>query len=594
MNLIRHRCCKAYTFLYAMMLPALAVLAASCVSDEGTMAGGMPDMAGKAGISLTLSMDGSSAPARAKASLFSATPADGEYSPGEGFENYIEFAGRDFRVYLVDADNKVVCEFDNTMVIPIGDSETTKHYRLNMTLTQEEVENYFIGNKIKVMMLANWRNYPANAVGRTVDDIVKDEAAVFNYTPFGGTLTAGNRIPMFGIAEYSDFTITEGSYNELGIIHLLRAFAKVEVRDKAETAEDTHKIKTVELVRYTDRAAMAPYGVYDQGDYVFGSWFEDYGDISIPKDAEVNGGSAGFVKTDSKTPSFVIYCPEYDNTGMGVTPSLIRVTYEDGRTYDIEFKNYGSLPGMEKDEPFDVKRNNWYKYSLERERATVTVELDVQPYASCSMDAPLGLPRDDMGDLKVYMEKDEQGNLTLPQELIDYMRINNKELPRTANGEELVCHDEIGDYYAIHFTSDGTMENSELWLKNWAGCRVLSNFKAPDPNDQDCSTRQVIRFVGTSEYPEHRDIDGEVRLQHNANHTSIVYDRDGVMIFKNPDTKERYIVESWDSETGIFYITLEETDTKYRFQEYDKTGEPTGNIVEIDKNTGERTERMVE
>lgn len=566
---------------YVLLLPALAAMTASCVSDDDSMDAGRLAEKGRTGVSITLSLDGSAVPGHARETA-ARTPADGEYSPGEGFENYIQFTGDspDVRVYIVDAGTDTVMrEFEKPAAVPLGDSGNPKYYRLNMTVPSEEVETFFGSGKVKLMMLANWRDYPEAAVGKTVGALAEDAAAACMYRPFGGTLTAEDRIPMFGIRRYEGFTIDKGTYNELGTLRLLRALAKVEVTDNV--LPGVARITKVELVRYNNLAAKAPYGVTDESQYVSGTWFLDYGDISIPSDAQVCTGPAEFMRADGGH-SFVMYCPEFDNTSADAAPSTIRVTYDDGEVYDLEFKNYGDIPGMEKDGRFDIKRNNWYRYTLTRKLTSVNVELDVQPYASVEVTAPLGLARDDMGDLMVYMEKDDDGNLGIPEAFQVYLEKNKKSLPVDGNGALLSYEDEIGDYYAIHLGTDGTMENSEVWLKDNSGGKVISNFVYKDDNSEECSTRKVIDYRGSSEIVKNKDRDGEERLQHNKNHTTIVYDKDGVMIFKNTENTERYEVESWDSDTGLFYI-ISESGTKFVFIEYDNSGEPTGKVVEIDK-----------
>lgn len=560
-----------------MVLFVVPVLV-SCASDYDTVVQDTSEENGLTSLCLTISTGGDAVSDDNEASVFAGTPADGEYMPGEGFENYIQFVGeqRDFRVYLVnETDDKVLRVLDNPMVRPLG--ANGKQYRLDMLVTSDEVRNYLSDGSIKIMMLANWRRYPENVVGRTVSDIVKDPASVFSYTPFGGRLTVENRIPMFGIRRFDNVKVEEGGVQELGMLNMLRAFAKIEIVDKNIDNADAPKIEKAELVRYTNSAAMAPYGVTDQNGYVFGTWTLDYGGLSVPEGATVNESAASLVRLSEEPSSYIIYCPEYKNTGEGVTPSGIRVTYSDGVTYMVEFKNYGTLPGMAKDEIFDIKRNNWYSFALKREQGMLDIEVDVQPYASCSMNAPLGVQLDEMGDMIVHKEEDPKnpGQLKLPDAFKEYLSTHNKTLPA------FEYHDELGDYYVIHLGVDGTMAGSEVWLKDNAGCRVMSDFNGKD-DTPNCSTRRVLQYSGTDTYEYYKDRNGESRLQHNEDHSSVVYDNEGVMIFKNADNTERYRVESWDSATGKFFI-LSESPTKYVFHEYDKTGKPTGKVVEMDR-----------
>lgn len=546
-----------------------------------------------------------------------AAPANGDYHPGTGFEDFIDIASGDFALYIFSLDNKLISHAGITSFLPAepGTLQSSKKYVCRFRLDNPEdivVDMTTRKASFKLVMLANWRawslttgawgDYPALSAGEDIDALYNDAASTRAYTgSVGPAITKETRIPLFGIGSYENIDLSTSPDIPTDLsetIHLLRAFAKVEVRPAEGSLVD---IKTVTLTRANTLFKALPSEVYDRGGYITGSHATDYvSHVSVPGTTEVLTNLT-FPKTtnEDNEDSWIIYVPEYDNLTNPDTKSQIEVTYTDNASFLVDFKNYGTLTGIAKDKGFDIRRNNWYVYELKRLSETVSVELDVQPYASCEVSPGLGLLTDELGDLMIYMEEDPKnpGSLKLPDIFKEYLKLYNKELPKAktegdTEGEELKYYSKLGDYYAIHRTNDGTMKNAEIWLKDRDGDRVMTNFSDKNANDEYCSTRMVWEYISLIQQNEyHKDTDGDRRMQHNTNHSSLIYSPEKGLLFKIKDAngeKHYYEVESWDSNTGIFYVRGEnQTHTEYVFTEYDNSGKPTGVKRRVNKTTGE-------
>ena len=615
------------SFIDRVILSSLLLIGAACSSDP--LAGpetlppapaGVPE--GPVELSMLISLgDNEGGMAYGDIPAPRATPADGEYDPGSGYENFIDISARDFALYIFTPGDKptLVAQATVASLVPAdgGSYESSKTYTCRFRL--EDPASVFDAAtglaSFRLVMLANWQawplasgswaDYPMLAPGASIDDLYR-AAYSTRSCPAGGTgpeITRQTRIPLFGVQAYSGVSLaTDGLTNLNQTLHLLRAFAKIEVYDGPETQKH---IKSVTLTRSNTTFKALPSRVYDRADYVKGTHAADYVDhVSIPGDADDAATAAPtpvatnipffpYPQGNSGKGSWIIYVPEFDNTSASATPSQISLGYDDGSSFLVDFKNYGQLAGMDKDKPFDIRRNNWYIYSVNRREHELTIELDVQPYAECKMDASLGLLADDMGDLMVYKidDPDNPGQLKLPDTFQDYLRVHNKSLPTVDGGTaRLEYNHALGDYFAIHRLSDGLMENSEVWLKDRDGDRVVSNFAAKDDNSQDCNTRTVWVYdaTGSSYTVDVKDIDGDRRRQHNTDHSSIIYDAEGGLMFKTYPGKKRYEVESWDADTGIFYVHFGDTDTHYVFREFRKDGNQSGTVIKVNKLTGER------
>lgn len=365
-------------------------------------------------LSLYLNMGDSFSASRSGASR---TPSDGPYDPGSGYENYIDVS--DIRLYAFNGTTSTAGVTTNTLYKEItdltlhplydADGEIRRYYYISFPVT-EEFKKHFETTDLKLVLLANWHGvYPSPTDGSTIQDLVKSTEAVMDYTTMTPTVTADNRIPLFGVKNFQNVTsgMTSGSVKWLDDINLLRALAKVEVYD-AESTEIP--IESVSLTRHTTRFCKAPQGVNEEIDYMKGFYHQDYGPgPTIPVPPE-NSGKDNY---DSSTPiplstvvqdgkkHFIIYVPEYRNLKFNVDASQprdslerMRLKIDFGEGLDpkyIDFKYYTdqNIPdNASVGDYFNVMRNYWYQFEITKERE---IAVKVIPYAEKYLDPTFGL-----------------------------------------------------------------------------------------------------------------------------------------------------------------------------------------------------------
>lgn len=575
-----------------------AVLSVSCSSGDTDMPvvpdGGNVDKGCMAGFTITL--DSGNGVSR----LASRAPSDGDYEAGSASENYIDIDGKDFKVLFFDREDKYIGALDNVLVVIESSDGSMKRYRVSGTVPVPVVDN--AGKEFKMMMLANWRhNYPALEKGASLTDIASSVSSVytFDYTLLQN-VGRQQPIPMFGVSDIITGKEFDPGWNtDLGTLHMLRAYAKVRVR----AASDGLPITSVTLTRGNTAGLRAPVGVTGQSDYLHASYARDYYRIpSVP----VNSG----VQTDipfvrnSATGEWTLYIPEFANLALGSdsrpdprTPlaadsrARLKVTF-DGHMRDeyVDFKYYDDPPAYagpdaRRDDHFDLLRNTVYDFTLRKliGDADVIVEVDIQPYAEQILVPGFGLLRDEMGDYVIRPEKDVNGNDSLPEFFMDFLKATGKDTVF----DKFPLKDIVeGDYYAIHRGQDGEMSNAQIWLKDVDGAHVLENFRPKDDNDENCSTRYVEMSFGPDKYTYYKDMYGDRRLHHFTNHWSVALDRMDFTVFKNPDNTEKYEVESFDSSSpDLFYIVADprEDETHYFFLEV-RNGVITDTKVSVPKS----------
>lgn len=383
---------------------------------------------------------------------------------------------------------------------------------------------------------------------------------------------------------------------------LLRAMAKVEViLDNPLASFDKVEISRVNSTGYCAPENAMKHSDYDHG-YVWDSDFmrklhlpgdgNDDPEYSFP--LSMTKVSGGFDKEKYVPEKWVAYIPEYMNIGVGENFCSIKVTLanpdsisfrnpdeapkgEDDKrpvwnpekqTNTIYFATNGTKVSNDKDVQasaatagrYNIERNNIYRFIITGMNAKLSCELDVQPYADCPLTVDFGLMRDESGDLMVL--PDSYGNL--PDYFKAYMA--GKEWPKDASGNRLIPHndDDNNDYFAIRLTSSGEIRDAEVWLKDKDGCQILSNFGVADGND-GCSARMVRDYSTLTVTEYYKEKDGDQRLQHNDDHSSVVLNHEKEMLFKtkpfdgspdNPLEVKNYLVESWDKESGKFWYVF--------------------------------------
>lgn len=268
----------------------------------------------------------------------------------------------------------------------------------------------------------------------------------------------------------------------------------------------------------------------------------------------------------------------------------INVTIAD-KTLPIYFSNDGTANSPTQ---YDVERNNIYRFTITEMTTTLSVEVDVQPYTEYILQPDFGLNRNNLGDLIVEIDQNSQGKIEYSEAFNKYLAAYEKEVKKKLlplyeqDGTDELIPDlndvNQKDYYAIHVGGDGNIYSpeTELWLMDSDGCRVLSNYANSTDNagneSTECSSRLVMYFPFAS--PENgiyyrKDDDHDIRLQHHDNHSCIVMRPDGNKYFKEYfdekgvayDKPQYTPVESWEGHwnpdpdqlnttPGIFFIKV--------------------------------------
>ncbi|MBO4943157.1 MAG: hypothetical protein J6C95_06985 [Muribaculaceae bacterium] len=338
------------TILLILMLTASGL--SSCrQNDEPAL---QPDNT-EAKVVMTLTVSDTSTGSRAPS-----TP-EGGYDRGEAFENYIDISSLNFRFYFFDKDNKYVAPLEVGHVIPVESSSSSKTYRV-VSFAQSEA----MTGEIKLVVLANWPAYPDNdslEPGVTaISDIVNQQ---YDFNAGKMELSATNPVPLYGVSNLMTLDYDDNYTAHAGTIHLLRAYAKVEVNLSPACV---FPIEWVKLSRYNTRGYCAPHGIHLESDYVYNNYDKDYTTTpSVPAGAETSEELPFIKVSDSR---WVAYVPEYRNVGRPDNEkSVIKIRFKgaDTEVDDVYFAYYDMTSSPHKPtNHFDVLRNVWYKFTVNK------------------------------------------------------------------------------------------------------------------------------------------------------------------------------------------------------------------------------------
>lgn len=423
------------------LLTALtALVAASCSGgDEPSRPSGDEPL--RVGFILTLGDNGSRAPE---------TP-EGGYDKGSGYENYIDVPGKDFMFLFFDDNNKYVASIDVESVIPLESTTISKTYSV-----LGSCRGNLPDRPLKVVALANWGagNYPGDLVaGKTTVDEVCEQT--YDFTPAMMKLSADNTIPLYGIKEYASLKFDSNSFCDLGTLHLLRAYAKVEVYLSSETVKAGWKLEDVEMTRYNTKGYLAP-KAYRQGDYVHNDYDLDY--ISTPRvpSTATVGDNLKFIEA-SEGSSFIAYVPEYRNIGTDATPTGIRVKVG-GNEYDPDYEPDWVTIQLVKDgttDPYDLLRNCWYRIEIYKNLDRVQVQ--VVPYGEVELEPDFGLQiganlvpvTDENGQIQFYYDRetgkyygtDKTTVINNPYDILNVDPVTGFVIIKDINGRSICLYD---------------------------------------------------------------------------------------------------------------------------------------------------------
>lgn len=267
------------------------------------------------------------------------------------FDTRINLDG--LQVVVYDADNQYVGKAENVLYWPISNGENNN----------EKEEYQFVGDLSKLsltegttyrfMVFANCANVgPTTAVGEHPYD-------------FSDIATNTGYIPMWGVKK-SDLTGEESQ--DLGMIHLLRAAAKIEVALGENMAD--YLLEGVTISHYNTRGYCAPNG-WDKIDDTENLDQEECANFH----ASVSGSPLAFELSQAKNVAKV-YVPEYNNKHTSTHAATITVklkkgvatadTSDDG-VYEykdaIKFYTYDNN-GTPTTEELDIIRNHHYKFTI--------------------------------------------------------------------------------------------------------------------------------------------------------------------------------------------------------------------------------------
>ena len=344
-----------------------------------------------------------------------ATPTDGNYDRGAGMENFIDLSNKDFRCYLFGMDNKAIDALNVVSIFNIKDSMYSVRLRLENT---DEVKNA-LTNGCRFVFLANWGSYAELTPEMTIMELCSSLDAEFNFTQAKTRLSDQNLIPMYGVKEFDngvpDFKAGK-ELSDIGTIHLLRAYAKIDVAVTFIDFEDEPEVESVSLTHSSSKGYKAPANVTKQSDYVTNSWITDYTPVNIPADA---ADIALSLTKDETSGHYIAYVPEYRNVKGQVTldsRSRIEISFTVGDIENggikaegyVDFRDSKISPegNVTLGQHFDIARNNWYKFDVIVKGKDIDWIVDVIPFTAVDLKPDMGLERDEFTGYIVSKDSD--------------------------------------------------------------------------------------------------------------------------------------------------------------------------------------------
>lgn len=332
------------------------------------------------------------------------------YEQGVGdYENTIDLAAKDYRILLFSGDDKLLVEFKNDDVVltentPLASNPTYRSYRVTAEVDKSITEY----TALKLVVLANWGDYPTLAAGATtIDDLAgyavsNGAVSTDASTTFNGAdhlqNTQGNHIPMFGVKDCQGIAWLKNDLTWFGNLWLLRAVAKIEVRSATESV-----IESVQLNHYNKLGTCVPKNVRVESDYVIDGSDKykalDY--LTLPGGVNDIAGPVDLLPDEDG--AYLVYVPEYQNLVDATTSKInkldeyayLTVKFKGiQQSYQIDFKYYtaesaldnGSLIG----DFFDIKRNYYYRYILNLSDSKPELIVDVVPYRGVLLNPTFG------------------------------------------------------------------------------------------------------------------------------------------------------------------------------------------------------------
>lgn len=329
------------------------------------------------------------------------TAEDNElYENGETYENYIDIAGENYRIYFFDEYSKYIARFEPSGFITADGSDYRQYNVLGKAPDALAKHSTF-----KIVVLANWPKYPEdwkddsedNGVNQSLEEGVttiadicnadwaqyscltdgKDAPTAVALNPFAADPNKRKLMPFYGVHKYDGVTFEPGVATILSEpVTLLRAMAKVEVI--LETDDDI-SITDVKIFGYNKRGYCAPSNVFSQSDYGQGNnWETDYlSELHLSggkNDPDASTRSLSLLQEsqkDSKTKEkWIAYLPEYKNKGVGDEFACLNLKFniqtEGDTPHTIYFANYsnGQTDNDNDKNRLNIERNNIYRFTV--------------------------------------------------------------------------------------------------------------------------------------------------------------------------------------------------------------------------------------
>ncbi len=375
------------------------------------------------------------------------------YEQGVGdYENTVDLAKKDYRILLFTHDtNTLLANFDPEKIVmienrPSSSNPTYRSYRLYAEV-DKDIKSYA---DLKLVVLANWGDYPDLTIGLTTIDDLAGYAAATGAISSGAATTFegasklvgsdGKHIPMFGVKDCAGIKWANFDLAWLGDLWLLRAVAKIEVR----AAEGGAEIESVELSRYNKLGTCAPMRVYREADYVMGEdQYKAFDYLTLPGGKNDPAEASYAVQPDADG-LFTVYVPEYQILADPSKPKGDKVSdyarlyvkfKGNTKIYPVDFKYYTADAAADNDAAigdfFDIKRNFYYRYRLRMSEGDPEIRVDVLPYRAVELKPDFGLPLKDLtlNRYVVHLFTDLSGAPTTSSETVIAYDEHGKQIP---------------------------------------------------------------------------------------------------------------------------------------------------------------------
>lgn len=289
--------------------------------------------------------------------------SSGGYEPGQGFENYVNVADGDIRVYLFTTDNKFFGTVSDMVIIPRASSGNAVSYYVDGKISAEMARLH----DFKVCILANWKQYPDLKPGDDLQQLWSGTSGTTIYDFDNSPLSESHTIPFYGIKAFSNVAFADNENTFLGEVFLLRAYAKIEINLDSTVAP----LRSVTIRSVNRKGYKAPKDVDAENKYIHHSYEDDW--VNVPNIVQ-GCGTQDIVMTPvlgdpgkAEIRKFVAYVPEYDNTSAWATKSYITLDFVETRPIignRIDFKYYEATGPHAKNDPFNLLRNYIYRYDV--------------------------------------------------------------------------------------------------------------------------------------------------------------------------------------------------------------------------------------